>query len=69
MASKLSAQVSEAFWPSLCSTLAIEKPGVPRGTMKADRPFLPAEGSVTANTRVRPAMRAEVMNCLEPSMT
>ena len=44
ISSNAMAQVSDACWPSLFSTLATTKPGVSVGTMKAEMPFLPAFG-------------------------
>ena len=39
------------------------------GTMKADMPFLPAEGSVRAKTMATSAVLPDVMNCLVPFRT
>src|SRR5260221_12289221 len=60
------AQVSEARMPSLCSGRCTLKPGVLVGTMKAERPFLPSSGSVTANTRATCARLPPVANCVAP---
>ena len=43
--------------------------GVPVGTMKAERPFLPRSGSVTANTIATAARLPLVTNCLAPFST
>ena len=67
--SKLSAQLSDAFCPSLLSTRATLNPGVSLATMKALMPFLPAAGSVTANRMVVWPMLALLMNCLDPLIT
>jgi len=45
------------------------RPGVSVGTTKAERPFLPALGSVTAKTIARSALSPEVMNCCCPLST
>ncbi len=66
MSSNDSAQLSDAFWPSLCSTRDTLNPGVLLSTTKAEMPFLPASGSVTANRIVVWPMRALLMNCLLP---
>ncbi len=66
MSSKRIAQVSEAFWPSLCSTSSMPEPGLSVGTMKPLMRFLPAAGSLTAWTTAMPAIFAEAMNRLAP---
>ncbi|PBJ13074.1 hypothetical protein BSG18_57710 [Pseudomonas ogarae] len=66
---KVTAQVSEARIPILCSVRSTMKPGVSVGTMNALMPRLPALGSVTANTITTPAFCPDVMNCLQPLST
>jgi hypothetical protein len=60
------AQVSEALMPSFCSSFCGLKPRVSVGTMKADKPFLPSSGSVTAKTIATAARLPLVTNCLLP---
>ena len=62
-------QVSEARMPILCSVRSTMKPGVSVGTRKADRPFLPSSGSVTANTMAIFARLPLLTNCLVPLST
>src|SRR5690554_6503518 len=66
---KLTAQVSEARKPIFCSMRSTAKPGVSVGTKKADKPFLPSSGSVTAKTIAKPARLALLINCLLPLST
>ena len=60
------AQVSDARRPNFSSGFCTLKPGVLVGTMKAEMPFLPRSGSVTANTIAIAARLPLVMNCLAP---
>ncbi|MNP40354.1 hypothetical protein D3C76_1339920 [compost metagenome] len=66
---KVTAQVSEARMPILCSLRSTTKPSLSVGTRNAEIPFLPSSGSVTAKTMARPARRALLTNCLAPLMT
>jgi hypothetical protein len=63
------AHVSEALMPSFCSSFCGTKPLVVAGTMKAERPFLPSPGSVTAKTIATEARLPLVTNCLLPFST
>ncbi len=58
--------VSLAVCPSLSSRRTTRKPGRPVGTTKADIPFLPACGSVTAKMMAMSALAPLLMNCLLP---
>ena len=48
--SKYSSRVGEPLMPSLCSGAPNVKPGSPSSSTKAEIPFAPASGSVTAIT-------------------
>ncbi|MNF95021.1 hypothetical protein D3C84_777570 [compost metagenome] len=65
----VTAQVSEALMPILCSLRSTTKPGLSVGTRKADRPFLPSSGSVTAKTMASLARLPLLTNCLAPLST
>ncbi|MNQ49993.1 hypothetical protein D3C85_639180 [compost metagenome] len=67
--SRVTAQVSEARRPILCSLRSTVKPGVSVGTRKADRPFLPSSASVTAKTMASLARLPLLTNCLAPLST
>ncbi|MNP38632.1 hypothetical protein D3C76_1321560 [compost metagenome] len=66
---RVTAQVSEARMPILCSLRSTTKPSLSVGTRKAEMPFLPSSGSVTAKTMASPARRALLTNCLAPLIT
>ena len=68
MSSNANAHESLAFCPSFSSTRTTLNPGVSLATTKHDMPFLPAAGSVMANSTVVRPIRAEEMNCLVPLM-
>ncbi len=55
--------------PSFCSSFCGTKPRVSAGTTKAESPFLPSSGSVTANTIATAARLPLVTNCLLPFST
>ena len=55
--------------PSFSSGLPTAKPGASAGTAKADRPCLPASGSVTATTTYQRAKPALVIHAFSPSST
>ena len=61
--------VSSARRPSFFSGGWTCSPGVAVGARKADSPFLPSDGSVTAKTTASFARRAFEMNCFVPSST
>jgi hypothetical protein len=69
MSSNTICAVAEQRCPSLCSIEATVKPGVSVGTTKAEMPFRPASGSVTAKTMAVFAFLPEVMNRLVPART
>ena len=61
--------MSDSVWPSFFSSEATRQPGASVGTMKAEMPFLPASGSVTAKTMATSAVLPDVMNCFTPFST
>ncbi|MOA29560.1 hypothetical protein D3C78_1505810 [compost metagenome] len=63
---KVTAQVSEALMPILCSRRSTTNPGLSVGTRKADSPFLPSCASVTAKTMASLARSPLLTNCLAP---
>ncbi|MNP38045.1 hypothetical protein D3C76_1315300 [compost metagenome] len=66
---KVTAQVSDARMPILCSLRSTVKPGVSVGTRNADKPFLPSSGSVTAKTMASLARLPLLTNCFAPLIT
>jgi uncharacterized OB-fold protein len=65
----MTSEVTEARTPILRSFLPPERPGVPLGTRKQERPRVPLEGSVEAYTVCRSAMPPLEMKHLLPLIT
>ena len=63
------AEVSVARWPILSRCFSIWTPGVSIGTMNAEMPLWPLDGSVFAKTTVQAAWPAFVMKVFEPFRT
>ncbi|MOA18562.1 hypothetical protein D3C78_1388890 [compost metagenome] len=66
---RVTAQVSDARIPILCSVRSTIKPAVSVGTRNAEMPRLPRSGSVTANTIASLARLPLLTNCLAPLIT
>ena len=67
--SKMTSLVSLARIPSLSSFLPGVMPGVPRSTMKAEMPLVPAARSVTAMTTIVSPTRPCVVKVFDPLIT